>query len=211
MHCKAMTPQNVVSAPASAAASCAMLMPTNPPGSRYDGRDAGEEDRWNQPQCGEEEREELCEREQAPGNEGPRRYGKGAEDSGVTPVGERVLPDHDRDESGRDHGERQQHETIGGNGRAERSGLVPETRVFLDEDTGERQGGRGYEDDAPDHELYLRKARRHEVALEQPDEERPGEEPDLSHSVVSGSGIRDQDDPALGVRCSALAGTAGKL
>ena len=136
-----------------------------------------------------------------------RRYWEGAEDSGVTPVGERVLPDHDRDESGCDHGERQQHETIGGNGWAERSGLVPETRVFLDEDTGERQGGRGYEDDAPDHELYLRKARRHEVALEQPDEERPGEEPDLSHSVVSGSGIRD---PGSGARRSVL-GARGNL
>ena len=35
VHCRAMTPQNVVSDPASDAASCAMLIPTKPPGSSY--------------------------------------------------------------------------------------------------------------------------------------------------------------------------------
>ena len=152
MHCKAMTPQNVVSAPRERRRELRDAHPDESSGSSYAAAMPEKNTDGMSPNVAKKSEKSCASASRRPVTKARVDTGRAPRIRASRRSGSAFSPDHDRDESGCDHGERQQHETIGGNGWAERSGLVAETRVFLDEDTGERQGGRGYEDDAPDHE-----------------------------------------------------------
>jgi hypothetical protein len=134
------------------------------------GGDHCDHDRLRDAHRRREQQEDLSERGQ-PGEHEPVVCDRQrAEDAYVPAIRKHAVPDDQRHETDRDHRQSDQDDAI----RIE-DWMANEQRIA----GGRRCGEKG----SPEHELDLRQALGHQIALEHPREERPGQQPRLAQHL----------------------------
>ena len=183
-HCTAITAQNAVSVPASVATICATLSPQEAARFEVDQASPANSTDGMQPQRGEEQREELRQREQAGGDEDARWRSAGRRGSARRADPEARSP-RSRSRPGR---RRSSRASAGRDGRWRWPGPACPGRTTARCICAMKKPGSVSAGVATSTTLQITSCTcgrpgRHQVALEQPDEERAGEQPDLSHGA----------------------------